>query len=98
MDLKRSKVLARARRMSAYHDGAMLFSFQLLDYEEKYKKMLELIKERTPYHLIIQYVEKMINADRKSFLKELMHMGNTHLTTCIKTDDIETVDFDSRNN
>ena len=59
--------------MSAHHDGAMLFSFQLLDYEEKYKKMLEFIKERTPYHLIIQYAEKMINADRKSFLKELMH-------------------------
>lgn len=69
----RAKIMARARRMAAYHNGAMMFSFQLLDYEEKYKKMLEFIKERTPYRLIIQYAEKMINADRKSFLKELMH-------------------------
>ncbi|MEO7046001.1 MAG: hypothetical protein ABI091_11895, partial [Ferruginibacter sp.] len=69
----RSKIFARARGMAAYHEGALLFSFQLLDYEEKYKKMLELIKERTPYALIIQYAEKMIHADRKSFLKDLMH-------------------------
>lgn len=69
----RAKILARARRMSAYHDGAMLFSFQLLDHEGKYMKMLELIKERTPYRVIIQYAEKMIDTDRKSFLKELMH-------------------------
>jgi hypothetical protein len=72
----RSKILTRSRRMAAYNDSAMLFSFQLLDHEEKYKKMLEFIKERTPYHLIIQYAEKMISADRKSFLKELLHKSD----------------------
>jgi hypothetical protein len=68
----RSKILARARQAS-HHSAAMDFSFKLMDYEKKYKKMIEYINEYTSYNLIARYAEKMILTDKNGFLKGMLH-------------------------
>ena len=37
------------------------------------KKMIEYIDSSTPYSIIVKYADKMILADRNSFLNELLH-------------------------
>jgi hypothetical protein len=68
----RSKILARARQAS-HHPAAMDFSFKLMDYEKKYKKMIEYINEYTSYNLIARYAEKMVLTDKNGLLKAILH-------------------------
>ncbi|MEJ7682787.1 MAG: hypothetical protein WKG06_33990 [Segetibacter sp.] len=53
----RTKILSRARTASGnYNKAATEFTFQLMDHEKKYLKMIDYIDSGTPYHLIPQYL------------------------------------------
>ncbi|NLR80202.1 hypothetical protein [Chitinophaga eiseniae] len=69
----RTRMLARARQMPSFYKAAVIFPFRLMDYEGKYKKMIEYINSSTPYSIIGKYANKMILADRNGFLNELFH-------------------------
>lgn len=69
----RTRMLVRARQMPSFYKNAVMFPFRLMDYEGKYKKMIEYIDSSTPYSIIVKYADKMILADRNSFLNELLH-------------------------
>ena len=67
----RTKLLTRARQLASYNFDAMLFSFQLLDYEGNYKKMTVYVDSNATYQVIVRYAENMILSDRNNFLKQI---------------------------
>lgn len=67
----RTRILTRARQLASYNSDAMLFSFQLLDYEGNYKKMIGYVDSNATYQIIVRYAENMVLSDRNSFLKQI---------------------------
>ncbi len=81
----RYKMLSRARHTASSDFDAMAFSFKLMDYEKKYKRMLEYIDVSSPYSIIIKYADKMAIADKKGFLKEVLHKSDDYYGLRIET-------------
>ncbi len=69
----RTKMLSRARHMSGYNNqGAIIFCFQLADYEKRYLKMIDYIDAHTPYAIILQYFEPMVLTDKTQLLLAIL--------------------------
>jgi hypothetical protein len=74
----RNKVLARSRYLTEDNLSAMTFSFQLLDYENNYKKMITYVDSNASYEVILKYSEKMVLTNRNEFLKNLLYKGDRY--------------------
>jgi hypothetical protein len=72
----RNKVLARSRHLTEDYLSAMTFSFQLLDYENNYKKMIAYVDSNASYEVILKYADKMALTNRNEFLKNLLYKGD----------------------
>jgi hypothetical protein len=69
----RTKMLNKARRHSSYNNiSAIIFCFQLADYEKRYKKMIDYIDSHTPYSIILQYFEPMALTDKTQLLQVIL--------------------------
>jgi hypothetical protein len=74
----RTKMFTKARNTSyGQNSKGILFSFQLLDYEEKYKKMIELINSNTRYDIIAKYADKMLLTDKAGFVHAIMNKDDS---------------------
>jgi hypothetical protein len=75
----RTKMLTRARHMASSHNMApMQFYFKLADEEGNYKKMIDYIESYTPYSIILPYLEKMIQADKKGLIETLIRKSDSY--------------------
>ncbi len=72
----RNKLFTRARREASYHPGAMLFSFQLLDHEHEYVKMLDYLDAGTSYEVIVQFAEKLAATNKDRFLSHMLYRSD----------------------
>ncbi|WP_440134720.1 hypothetical protein [Chitinophaga sancti] len=72
----RSKVLSRARQLASQNLDAMKFSFKLMEFDNKYGKMIDYINEYTPYNIILEYAERIILANKKEFLKTIFNKAD----------------------
>jgi hypothetical protein len=69
----RTKMLSKARNAShSYNKEAMKFTFQLMDHEKQYRKMIDYIDNRTPYTIILEYFEPMALTDKNLLLKAII--------------------------
>ncbi len=72
----RVKVLTNARHTESNNTAAAWFSFLLMDYEKKYKKMIDYITRFTPYPAIYKYFERMHTADKEGLLKAIIRKSD----------------------
>lgn len=70
----RTKMLSKARNASRNsNESATEFVFQLMNYEEKYKKMIEYIERDCSYKIILQFFVPMFQTDQKELLHKIMN-------------------------
>jgi len=75
----RTKMLTRARHLASSNNKApMEFVFKLADEENAYKKMIGYIDSRTPYGIILQYLEKMAQADKNKLIEVLIRKSDEY--------------------
>ncbi|MEO5997391.1 MAG: hypothetical protein ABIN89_11675 [Chitinophagaceae bacterium] len=72
----RYKILSKADNKASYDPNALAFFFNLMNHEQKYKRMLEYIRENTPYSIIVKYAEKLAMADKKDFLTRIINKSD----------------------
>lgn len=68
-----TKARGNGRNGNKYADK---FCFQLLDYEKKYAKMIEIIDSYTPFSRIVEYFEPMFFAKKEDFIKAIFRKSD----------------------
>jgi hypothetical protein len=68
----RTKLLIKARQQAPYHLSAVLFSFQLLDEQNKYAKMVDYLDSTVTYQIIARYADKLALSRHDQFLREML--------------------------
>lgn len=71
----RSKVLGGLRMNFSNDSNAAVLYFEILDSEQNYKKMLEVINLYVPQPLLVQYAEVLHAFDADVFLKKVFSVG-----------------------
>lgn len=68
----RTKLLNRAKNSADEMNGGLAFYFRLLHYEKNYTKMVGAINAYTPYSIILQYFEPMVQTEPKKLLTVIL--------------------------
>ena len=67
------------------------FCFQILDFENKYSKMIETINSYTHFSLILEYFEKMFSAKKDELIKTILNKSDGWMSYSQKEENKEEV-------
>lgn len=73
----RSKILSKAKNEYYHKSRAMNLYFNILDMDKKYLMMIDNLRYASK-KIILQYLDKMVAADKKKFLFTLLESYDTH--------------------
>ena len=75
----RTKMLTRSRNIAYPHKkNGVTFYFKLMESEKNYRKMIEYIDSYTPYGIIQQYFERMVQADKTKLLEVMLRKSDDY--------------------
>lgn len=75
----RTKMLTKSKHTYGRNKAAGEFCFKLMDYEKKYKKMIEYIDSYTSYETILRYFEPMALSDKANLLATIIEKSDERI-------------------